>query len=361
MTRPVKYLVALFLTIAVGYCGYSTYDAVTYLRDIRSQEDTGTLRPAIWGGNFGGGGGGFTVAGTGLSSAGSTVSVDFAQTQERVAGTCAAGSAIRTVAIDGTVTCETDDNSGGDITAVLVGDGLAGGAASGDATVRHAGGTDGLFLYDDVIYCSTTGGPAMPITVSGAGAGCIAQTTTQAPGTSGLGVSAGTTAAGRMYWASVATLYFDTDTGTRVYETYVSPQALSDGTNTWIWRGGWGDVVSGADFVDGIYFEYDQASSVNWRCKTAANSVRTATNSSVAVTVNTYHKLRITVTNNSSALFEIDDVTVCGGAITTNIPTGTARSTFWIPGITAATAGSVNTRAMDTAYWKYPDRYASPL
>src|SRR5688572_30862290 len=60
-----------------------------------------------------------------------------------------------------------------------------------------------------------------------------------------------------------------------------------------------------------------------------------------------------------STLFPYTTLFRSGGAISTNIPTGTARATFWIPGITAATAGSVNTRAMDTAYWKYPDKYAT--
>ncbi len=51
------------------------------------------------------------AAGSGLSLAGTTFSVDTAAIQARVFGTCAAGSAIASIGVDGTVTCETDDSA----------------------------------------------------------------------------------------------------------------------------------------------------------------------------------------------------------------------------------------------------------
>jgi len=53
-----------------------------------------------------------------------TVAVDPTELQRRVTGTCAAGSSIRIIASDGSVTCEPDDEGDGDITDVLVNPGL---------------------------------------------------------------------------------------------------------------------------------------------------------------------------------------------------------------------------------------------
>lgn len=61
--------------------------------------------------------------------------VDDTAVQLRIGPGCSPGSSIRTVNADGTVVCEADDDSGGDITGVTAGEGLIGGAASGDASI----------------------------------------------------------------------------------------------------------------------------------------------------------------------------------------------------------------------------------
>jgi hypothetical protein len=75
------------------------------------------------------------TAGTGLSLAGTVFSADTTYLQQRVTGSCAANNSIRTINEDGTVVCEFDNNAGGDITSVNAGSGLLGGGTNGDVTL----------------------------------------------------------------------------------------------------------------------------------------------------------------------------------------------------------------------------------
>jgi hypothetical protein len=72
-------------------------------------------------------------AGAGLMLQNTVFSVDYRSVQQRVSGLCPAGQAVRQVLENGTVVCETTYN--GDITEVVVGDGLLGGGATGLVTV----------------------------------------------------------------------------------------------------------------------------------------------------------------------------------------------------------------------------------
>ncbi|WP_456413816.1 hypothetical protein [Thiolapillus sp.] len=79
------------------------------------------------------------VAGAGLgggaTSGDATLTVDTTAIQKRVTGACPGGSSIRSIDESGNVTCEADDNTGGDITSVTAGTGLVGGGASGGVTL----------------------------------------------------------------------------------------------------------------------------------------------------------------------------------------------------------------------------------
>ena len=65
------------------------------------------------------------------------MSINRSIIQHRVSSSCPIGSSIRVINIDGTVDCETDDNtnSGGDITSINVDGGLVGGGIFGDVNM----------------------------------------------------------------------------------------------------------------------------------------------------------------------------------------------------------------------------------
>jgi hypothetical protein len=116
-------------------------------------------------GGTGGGDINAVIAGNGLSGGGSsgdvTLSADSSYLQRRVANTCPAGSAIRTISADGTVTCETVGGGGG---GVLGGSGTAGYLSRwlGNTTL----GNSAIFQSGDNIGIGITS-PTVKLDISG--------------------------------------------------------------------------------------------------------------------------------------------------------------------------------------------------
>jgi hypothetical protein len=95
-------------------------------------------------------------AGLGLTGGGAsgevTLDADTAFLQRRVSDACPTGSLIRAINVDGTIICELDQNSGGDITSITAGSGMSGGGTSGDVTLSLAnGGVMTTHIADDAV------------------------------------------------------------------------------------------------------------------------------------------------------------------------------------------------------------------
>lgn len=104
---------------------------------------------------------------------------------------------------------------------------------------------------------------------------------------------------------------------------------LSDGTDTYTFRSGFGDEVgiSFTEFVDGVAFRYSNGvNSGKWECYCRANDVETTADSGITVAADTWYCLQIEVNDDaSSASFYIDGVSVA--TIATNIPSASTRDT----------------------------------
>jgi hypothetical protein len=121
--------------------------------------------------------------------------------------------------------------------------------------------------------------------------------------------------------------------------------SLSNGTNRYIFRFGFGSTASAADQVNGTYFEYsDNINTGQWNYKTASASTRTTSSSTIAVTTG-WHNAQLVVNAAASSIsFSIDGVSL-GAAIATNIPT-VGVSPFmqlaWVAGTTGAGAVAID-------------------
>lgn len=108
----------------------------------------------------------------------------------------------------------------------------------------------------------------------------------------------------------------------------------SDNTNRYVSNIGLGNISTGAEFTDGVYFSYtDNVNSGNWQIKAATGSVRTTTSTAVAATGWQWLTIVINAAG-TSATFSIAGVSV--GTITTNIPTAASViysfNTYWVKG-----------------------------
>lgn len=115
------------------------------------------------------------TAGSGLTGGGTTgtvaLSVDTSVIQARIATACGAGTFMTGVAANGTPTCATDTVGAGDITDVIAGVGLTGGAGTGAATLAIANlGVSSAMLAAGAVTAGKIGADAVGAAEIAAGA-----------------------------------------------------------------------------------------------------------------------------------------------------------------------------------------------
>jgi len=138
----------------------------------------------------------------------------------------------------------------------------------------------------------------------------------------------------------------------------------SDGTQTFQVLAGFFDTFTAVNQVDGAYFLYDSqgvstgsAASGNWQIVTVSNSTRTFTTTSVAIDNSNFQKLRVDVNAAATSVdFYINDVNV--GTHTTNIPSGSSRTTT--SGVYIQKSAGTTARTADIDYLYLKAKFTTP-
>ena len=140
----------------------------------------------------------------------------------------------------------------------------------------------------------------------------------------------------------------------------VQVPTLSDGTNEFTFRGGFGSTWTGVSTTNGIYFEYNDGGGAapegNWACVTRSGGTSTTTDSSTTVVAGDWYLLEYVINAaGTSVEFFINGSSV--GTNTTNIPsTTTDMGGGWI-GI-AKDAGTTD-RSVYIDYWSLWQNFTS--
>lgn len=130
----------------------------------------------------------------------------------------------------------------------------------------------------------------------------------------------GTTTSGKVssFYGAQSSLFYGG--GTQTIEMLINIPVLSNGTDTWDMYIGIHDnnIFNGGSIQNGVFFQYIQSSSVNWKIGTANGGASTLTTTSTAVATG-WTKLKIVSTVAPLHTFYVNGVSV--GTISTNTPT----------------------------------------
>jgi hypothetical protein len=182
-----------------------------------------------------------------------------------------------------------------------------------------------ILVLDDFISGTAQGQTVFTSSAAGGGTGVVQVTSLF--GRQGVNsITTGTTNTGRTCLNKGGNIILF-DNGVVVTEMSVRFEDLSTITERYTFSAGFGDNIAAGDHLDGVYFEYAEGTSGNfWRLKTSNNGARTTTVTTSPIAADTWYKLKIEVApSGARADFFINNVNI--GNITTNIPTGTGRTT----------------------------------
>jgi hypothetical protein len=163
--------------------------------------------------------------------------------------------------------------------------------------------------------------------------------------------------------SNITSMYFGN--GAWIYETSINFSNLSTSLERFRVISGFGNTSGSAVETDGVFFTYDEggtangtAASPNWQCVTVANSVRTLTTTSTAVTNAAWIKLRIEINAAAtSAAFYVNGTLIA--THTTNIPLGSASRFVLVKQGIFKTIGITN-RVMWVDYLGYENIQTTP-
>lgn len=130
-------------------------------------------------------------------------------------------------------------------------------------------------------------------------------------GRAAIGLQPSTSALCAVTWGTSFDLY---------QEWLIRIPTLSDGTDTYALRIGYGHDLGAGDFANGVYFEYLHTTSANWLLVANLATARTVTTSSTAVAAGAWLRLGIRKASGSNtATFEVNGSSI--GTVTTGFPT----------------------------------------
>ena len=254
------------------------------------------------------------------------------------------------VSVENLGTAETDT------TMVLAPDGAGGvefraEAGGGGGSSFYPGGR--IEFWDECFFRSATAAYNGGLFQQASGSGAATVKLNSIAGHPGLiQLSTGTTAAGRVALATDSGAGIVLGEGALSFGGVLKLNTLSDGTNTYTARVGFGDSVAGTSPNNGVMFRYtDAVNGGRWEAVCVAAGVETGSAVDTGITADlNYHTYEIVINAGATSVeFFIDGASVA--TVTANIPTAAATGVNPIPLALIKTAGLTARTAVLDAYW----------